>query len=164
MISYEDVATRKLLYQANKPPKQNTIPKKSCSGMWAMWARGLWWIRREERSKEAAFTTNSSLLSKAEDHRSRPPSLHPCACTGTLARAELRNVSNVDRGLRCLRERDGSSYQGNTTRPRGSGGCRSPFNSGSVEGLQGLTAGCKPERVPSCSTQPMLVKTKLHTQ
>lgn len=65
------------------------------SGMWAMWAGGLWWIRREDRSRQAVFTAD-----RAEDQPSRPPSPHACARTGTPAHAELGNASNADRGAR----------------------------------------------------------------
>lgn len=65
-----------------------------------MWAGGLSWILREDRSRQAAFTTNSGFLARAEDQPGCPPSPHACARTGTPAHAELGNVSNADRGQR----------------------------------------------------------------
>lgn len=70
------------------------------SGMWAMWAGGLWWIRREDRSRQAVFTADSGFPARAEDQPSCPPSPHACARTGTPAHAELGNASNADRGAR----------------------------------------------------------------
>lgn len=78
------------------------------SGMWAMWAGGLWWILREDRSGQAASTR---VVSSAEQRSSSAASLIP-VCARRARECEQCGLGA--RGLCCPGETDGRGTRATT--------------------------------------------------